>query len=210
MLLLEIGYSEKYDTFTGYVCRQSEYFCYEITRDKVRLTPIRQDFKSYQHFVKEFSESNPHARFLRDPIEITDLNYSELIRYKRLSLATFDGRHWGDNVTIKKLFIVVSVLCIVTGACFAGRQYYSWKAQNKIVIPVVPTADTETVQYYYEIHLIRGGFVDGFELKQNEEKVFVTNRKGLDVTLDLSSVKFIERIELENTLARSVIYGSKL
>jgi hypothetical protein len=25
MLLLEIGYSEKYDTFTGYVCNQSEY-----------------------------------------------------------------------------------------------------------------------------------------------------------------------------------------
>ncbi len=208
MLLLEIGYSEKYDTFTGYVCRQPEYFCYEITRDKVKLTPIKQDFKSYQHFVEEFSESNPHARFLIDPIEITDLNYSELIRYKRLALVTFDGSSLLTILNIKKLVVVVSVLCVVIGVFFGGRQYYSWKPQQNIVIPFVQK--TETIQYYYEIHLIRGGFIDGFDLKQNEEKIFVTNRKGLDVTIDLSSIRFIERIELENTLARSVVYGSKL
>ena len=56
---------------------------------------------------------------------------------------------------------------------------------------------------------VRGGFVDGFDLEQNGKKVFVTNRQGLDITIDLSSIKFIERVELGNILARSVIYGSK-
>lgn len=210
MLLLEIGYSEKYDTFTGYICRQSEYFCYEITREKVKLTPIRQEFKSYKHFVDEFSKNNPHARFLIDPIEITDLNYSELTRYKRLSLVTHKNGRWITRSNIKKLFIAVVVVGLVAGVYSGGQQYLTQTFQQEIVIPLVGSAEPEKKQYYYEIHLVEGGVVDGFELKQNKEKVFITNRKGLEVTIDLSSIQFIEKIEQVNTLARSVIYGRKL
>ena len=211
MLLLEIGYSEKYDTFTGYVCNQSEYFRYEVDKDKVELTPIGQEFNSCKDFVDKFSKSNPHAQFLTDPIEIRDVTYGELKRYKRLSLATFNSGHWITNkLNIKKLFIVIAVICLVAGVYSAGQKYYTRESQQKIVIPFQKTAKTENVQYYYEIHLIRGGFVEGFDLEQNEKTVFVTNRKGLDITIDLSSIKFIERVELGNTLARSVIYGNKL
>ena len=208
MLLLEIGYSEKYDTFTGYVCNQSEYFRYEVNKDKVELTPIRQEFNSCKDFVDTFSKSNPYAQFLADPIEIRDVSYGELERYKRLSLA--NSGHWITNqLNIKKLFIVVAVTCLVVGVYLGSQKYYTQKSQQEIVTPFKITAKTENVQYYYEIHLIRGGFVDGFDLEQNEKRVFVTNRKGLEIIIDLSSIKFIERVELGNTLARSVIYGSK-
>ena len=211
MLLLEIGYSEKFDTFTGYVCNKSEYFRYEVDKDKVELTPIRQEFNSCKDFVDKFSKSNPHAQFLADPIEIKEVTYGELERHKRLSLATFNSGHRITNkLNTKKLFIVIAVICLVVGVYSGGQKYHTRKSQQKIVTPIKITAETENVQYYYEIHLIRGGFVDGFDLEQNEEKVFVTNRKGLDITIDLSSIKFIERVELGNTLARSVIYGSKL
>ena len=202
MLLLEIGYSEKYDTFTGYVCNQSEYFSYEVDKDTVELSPIREEFENYKHFVDEFSKRNLHARFLIDPIEIRDLTYGDLKRYKRLSTATSNSSYG----IINKLLIFLAMICLVAGVYVGGLKYYTQQA----VIPSKTTAENETIQYYYEIHLIRGGFVDGFDLKQNEEKVFVTNRKGLDVTIDLSSIKFIERVESGNTLSRSVLYGSKL
>ena len=211
MLLLEIGYSEKYDTFTGYVCNQSEYFRYEVNKDKVELTPISQEFNSCKDFVDTFSKSNPYAQFLADPIEIRDVTYGELERYKRLSLSTLNSGHGITNkINIKTLSIVVALTCLVAGAYSGGRKYFTQKSQQEIVSSSKTTAVTENVQYYYEIHLIRGGFVDGFDLEQNEKKVFVTNRKGLDITIDLSSIKFIERVELGNILARSVIYGSKL
>ena len=210
MLLLEIGYSEKYDTFTGYVCNQSEYFRYEVNKDKVELTPIRQEFNSCKDFVDTFSKSNPYAQFLADPIEIRDVTYGELEQYKRLSLSTFNGGNWITNkLNIKTLFIVVALTSLVAGVYSGGRKYFTQKSQQEIVSSFKTTAVTENVQYYYEIHLIRGGLVDGFDLEQNEKRVFVTNRKGLDITIDLSSIKFIERIELGNTLARSIIYGSK-
>ena len=176
----------------------------------MELTPIGQEFNSCTDFVDKFSKSNPHAQFLADPIEIKDVTYGELERYKRLSLATFNSGHWITNkLNIKKLFIVIAVICLVAGVYSGGQKYYTRESQEKIVFPFQKTAKTENIHYYYEIHLIRGGFVDGFDLEQNEEKVFVTNRKGLNITIDLSSIKFIERIELGNTLARSVIYGSK-
>ncbi|MBU1140844.1 MAG: hypothetical protein KKA76_17860, partial [Proteobacteria bacterium] len=183
---------------------------YEITRDKVKLTPIRQEFESYKHFVDAFSKTNPHARFLTDPIEITDLNYSELTRYKRLALATFNSSHWITGANIKKLFIAVVVVCLAAGMYSGGWQYFTRKIQQEIVLPSITPAEPVKIQYYYEIHLIGGGFIDGFELKQNKEKVFITNRKGLDVTVDVSSIQFIEKIEQGNALARNLIYGSKL
>ena len=211
MLLLEIGYSEKYDTFTGYVCNQSEYYRYEVDKDKVELIPIGQEFNNCKDFVDKFSKSNPHARFLADPIEIKDVTYGELERYKRLSLTTVNSGNWIINkLNIKKLFIVIAMICLVAGVYSGGQKYYTRESQKDIVIPFQKTVETENIQYYFEIHLIRGGFVEGFDLEQNERKVFVTNRKGLDITIDLSSIKFIERVELGNILARSVIYGSKL
>ena len=91
MLLLEIGYSEKYDTFTGYVCNQSEYYRYEVDKDKVELIPIGQEFNNCKDFVDKFSKSNPHARFLADPIEIkipskgkvvTQKEYNDIVKKK--------------------------------------------------------------------------------------------------------------------------------
>lgn len=210
MLLLEIGYSEKYDTFTGYVCRESEYFCYEITKEKVKLTPIRLEFKSLRQFVEEFSKNNPHAQFLTDPIEIKDLNYGELTRYKKLSLPTVTHGHWISGDIIKKIFIVFGVLGLVAGLYVGGRHYFAQPFQEKIELPFVSPVEPVTIEYYYEIHLVGGGVIDGFELKRNNRKVFITNRKGLDVTIELSSIQFIERIEEENPLARSVVYGRKL
>jgi len=210
MLLLEIGYSEKYDTFTGYVCNQSEYFRFEVNKDKVELTPIGQEFNSCTDFIDQFSESNPYARFLADPIEMRDVTYEELKRFKRLALATFNSGNWITNkLNRKKLFIVITVICVVVGVYSSGQKYFTRKSKQEIANPFKITPEINNVQYYYEIHLIRGGFVDGFDLEQNGKKVFVTNRKGLDITIDLSSIKFIERVELGNILARSVIYGSK-
>ena len=210
MLLLEIGYSEKYDTFTGYVCNQSEYYRYEVDKDKVELIPIGQEFNSCTDFVDKISKSNPYARFLADPIEIKDVTYRELERYKRLALATVNSGNWIiTKLNIKKLFIVIAMICLVAGVYSGGQKYYTRESHKDIVIPFQKTVETENIQYYYKIHLIRGGFVEGFDLEQNEKKVFVTNRKGLDITIDLSSIKFIERVELGNILARNVIYGSR-
>lgn len=211
MLLLEIGYSEKYDTFTGYVCKQSDYFNYEVNRDKVELSPIRQSFTTYRQFVDEFSKSNPHARFLTDPIEIRDLNYRELKRYQSLSLTTQNGRWIPDPFNLlKRLFLVVAALCLAAGVYLGVQKYYTPDIQQEIIIPFKTTTETEPIQYYYEIRLLKGGFIDGFDLKQNEEKIFITNRKGLDVTIDLSSIQFIEKVASGNPLTRSIIYGSKL
>jgi hypothetical protein len=210
MLLLEIGYSEKYDTFTGYVCKQSTYFNYEVNRDKVELSPIRQSFTTYKDFVAEFSKSNPHARFLTDPIEIRDLNYRDLKRYQSLALTTQNG-HWIPDPfnTLKKFFIILAALCLAAGVYFGGRKYYTPDIQQELIIPFKTTAETESIQYYYEIRLLKGGFIDGFDLKQNEDKIFITNRKGLDVTIDLSSIQYIEKVAVGNPLTREVLYGNK-
>ncbi len=209
MLLLEIGYSEKQDTFTGYVCRQSEYFSFEINRETVELSPLGQSFDTYEHFVDEFSKSNPHARFLTDPIEIKDLNYKDLERYKRLSLATRNRHGVTPSSNVKKLLFILAALCLAVGGYTIGREYYTQNLQEKITAPFKTATEPEIIQYYYEIHLSRGGLVDGFDLKQNKEQILITNRKGLDVTIDLSSIQCIEKVAVTNPLTRNVIYGSK-
>ena len=205
MLLLEIGYSEKYDTFTGYVCKDSEYFSYEVNRDTVELSPIRQDFTDPSHFIEEISKRNTSARFLTDPITIRELNYRDLKRYKHLSLAT-DGNHLSN---FKKLLLVAGAVCVAGGLITAGQKYFTQNIQQEIATPFNTTTEPEIIQYYYEIHLSRGGLIDGFDLKQNKEKIFITNRKGLDVTIDISSIQFIEKVAVGNPLSRDVIYGNR-
>ena len=205
MLLLEIGYSEKYDTFTGYICKGSEYFSYEVNRDTVELSPIRQNFTNPKHFIEEFSKKNSSARFLTDPITIRELNYADLQRYKRLSLATSPSQ----SSNLKKLLLIAGAVYVVAGVYAAGRKYYTATIQQEFTIPFKTTTEAEPIQYYYEIRLIKGGLVDGFDLKQNQEKIFITNRKGLDVTIELSSIQCIEKIALDNPLTRSVIYGTR-
>jgi hypothetical protein len=210
MLLLEIGYSERQDTFTGYVCRESEYFSYEVNRDKVELSPIRQNFDTHKHFIDEFSKSNPHARFLTDPIEIRELSYRDLKSYKRLSLPTQNGSWLANRLNIAKLLLVVGVICLVSAVYTNGRKSNNQNFQLKSTTPSKTAEENKTIQYYYKIHLFEGGSVDGFDFKQNEERIFITNRKGLDVTIELSTIQFIEKVAIDNPLTRNVIYGSKL
>lgn len=210
MLLLEIGYSEKYDTYTGYVCNQGDYSCFEITRDKVKLTPIRQEFESYKAFVDEFSKRNPHVQFLTDPVKITALNYSQIKRYKRLLPTTVKKSHTLISSPFKKAVFAGILICLVAISYLAGQHYYVGNFQQATPSSSPSTVEIEPLHYYYEVHLLQGGVVHGFDLKENAGNVVVTNRKGLDVTVELASVKYIEKIESGNSVVRSVIYGSKL
>lgn len=206
MLLLEIGFSEKFDTFTGYVCDNSEYFNYEVNREEVKLTQIEERFNTPQHFIETFSKNNSELHFLTKPIEIKSLKYDELKRYKKLTLPK-SGKGFG---IISKLLIILVIIGLMAGVYAGYLKYFHPESEASIALPFTTTSEKEIIQYYYEIELIAGGFIVGFDMKQNKENVLVTNRKGLELNIDLSSVRFIEKVELNNEASRQIIYGIKL
>ncbi len=206
MLLLEIGYSEKYDTFTGYVYDKSEYFNYEVDRENIKLIQIEGNFTKHQHFIDTFSKKNSDLRFLSDPIEIKTLNHDTLQRYKKLTL------HKSSNTLgmMSKLLFLFALACLMAGGYAAYIKYYHLKSDTSIFLPFRTAPEKSIIQYYYEVKLITGGLIVGFDIKQNKEDILVTSRKGLEVTIDLSSVRFIEKIKLNNTSSRQIIYGNNL
>ncbi|MEN8200502.1 MAG: hypothetical protein ABFR63_10575, partial [Thermodesulfobacteriota bacterium] len=210
--LLEINYSEKYDTFTGYLANGSDYFRFEVDREKVELTPIDEAFEDHEDFIGKITGRNPQASFLVDPIQVREINYRDLESYKRLALATRDRQSGRGARVWSNALLLLGLLLLL-----AGILYYAYTAnvaeEDAVFIPVLPgraeVAVEEEIHYFFKIQLVGGGSLEGSDLKRDREKVLITNRQGLEVMMKLSAVDYIEKIQQDNHLSRSVIYGRK-
>jgi hypothetical protein len=92
------------------------------------------------------------------------------------------------------------------GGYYVATTYFGENAEQKVVLPSL-LEPREKIEYVYKIHLHSGGTLESAEIVQQDQQVMVKNEAGLEMTLNLPAIAFIEKIQKDDGSKRELIYG---